>query len=77
MAENKKKSVTNIGITYRDVLTKELGPYRGYWKDGNKDEWVKQRQRDYEQVKASTSVSEEDKAFADELMGGPEAPERH
>ena len=77
MAENKEERVTDSGITYKDVLVKALGPYRGYWKDGDKDEWAKQRQKDYEQVKASTTVSEEDKAFADELMGAPEAPERH
>ena len=72
VAENKEERVT-----YRDVLVKALGPYRGYWKDGDKDEWAKQRQKDYEQVKVSTTVSEKDKAFADELMGAPEASERH
>ena len=62
LAENKDHA------TYRDVLVKALGPYRGYWKDGNKEEWAKQRQKDYEQVKADPSASKEDKAFADELM---------
>ena len=66
MAESKKEG---FRVTYRDVLVKALGPYRGYWKDGDKEKWAKQRQKDYEAVKADPSVSEEDKAFADELVG--------